>query len=167
MKKWKIFFILILIATFIWSCEKDDICEAGTPTTPKMIVEFYDNFNPNSKKTVTDLTIVAENSTDSLRFNGVSKIEIPLKTFADNTKYKFIINDGNPIPSLINDDFITLNYTRKDLFISRACGFKTVFELTNPNGIVLTTDSNNWIKGIDIQQYNILNENEVHAKLFF
>lgn len=157
----------ILFAMTIFNCEKDDICEEGTPTTPRLIVEFYDNNNPTVKKNVTNLAVVGENMTDSLKFNGVSKIEIPLKTNANNSNFSFVFDSANSNTSLINNDNVEVNYLRNDVFISRACGYKTVFELDNSNGMEFTPDSNNWIKEIAIQNHNILNENEVHVKIFF
>jgi hypothetical protein len=168
MKKIKIIAIAIFIANLFLGCEKDDICEAGTPTTPRMIVEFYDNLNPATKKTVTNLGIVADGMTTGILYNGVSTIEVPLQTTADITKYSFILDSQNVDLLLRNEDKIDINYTRNDVFISRACGYKTVFKiLDNPNGIIKTIDTDNWIKEIVIQQYNILNEDEVHVKIFF
>ncbi|WP_394759680.1 DUF6452 family protein [Flavobacterium sp.] len=168
MKKIKIIAIAIFIANLFLGCEKDDICEDGTPTTPRIVVEFYDNLNPTVKKTVTNLGIVADGMTTGILYNGVSTIEVPLQTTADITKYSFIYDSQNVDFLLRNEDKITLNYTRTDVFISRACGYKTVFSLLdNPNGIVKTIDTDNWIKEIVIQQYNILNEDEVHVKIFF
>lgn len=157
----------ILFAMTIFNCEKDDICEEGTPTTPRLIVEFYDNNNPTVKKNVTNLAVVGENMTDSLKFNGVSKIEIPLKTDVNNSNFNFVFDSANSNTSLINNDNVEVNYLRNDVFISRACGYKTVFELDNSNGMEFIPDSNNWIKEIAIQNHNILNENEVHVKIFF
>ncbi|SFA91337.1 hypothetical protein SAMN05660845_0944 [Flavobacterium swingsii] len=168
MKKLIIASIVLVIAFLFWNCEKDDICEDGTPTTPRMIVEFYDNLEPTTKKTVTNLGIVADGMTTGLLYNGVSKIEVPLQTTADITKYSFIFDSQNVDTSLRNTDKITINYTKTDVFISRACGYKTVFSLLdNPNGIVKTIDTDNWIKEIVIQKYKILNEDEVHVKIFF
>ena len=157
----------ILFAMTIFNCEKDDICEEGTPTTPRMIIEFYDNNNPTAKKTVTNLAVVAQNITDTLLFNGVSKIEIPLKTNAENVNFNFVHDSKNTTVSLRNTDEVIANYTHNDVFISRACGYKTVFTLNNNDGLDFTADSDNWIKEIAIQNHNILNENEVHVKIFF
>ena len=157
----------ILFAMTIFNCEKDDICEEGTPTTPRMIIEFYDNNNPTAKKTVTNLAVVAQNITDTLLFNSVSKIEIPLKTNAENVNFNFVHDSKNTTVSLRNKDEVIANYTHNDVFISRACGYKTVFTLNNNDGLDFTADSDNWIKEIAIQNHNILNENEVHVKIFF
>ena len=170
MKKLVLFSLFLTAAFLLWNCEKDDICDPVTSTTPKMIVEFYDNNNATVKKTVTDLAIVGEGLTNGILFDGVSKIEVPLKITDDITKYSFILDAENPIVSLQNKDKLEINYARNDVFISRACGFKTLFTLNNPNGIVQETDavdSNKWMKQIVIQHYNIANEDEVHVKIFF
>ena len=91
MKKIYLLFICLLSISFS-SCEKDDICEATTATTPKLIIEFYDILNPLVKKNITNLALKEINSTASLIFNGTSKIQIPLKTNQDLTKYSFILN---------------------------------------------------------------------------
>lgn len=166
MKKFLLALLFAITAILLWNCEKDDICEDGTPTTPRMIIEFYDNNNPTTKKTVTNLAIVAQNVTDTLLFNGVSKIEIPLKTNAENVIFNFVNDSKNATVSLRNTDEVIANYTRNDVFISRACGYKTVFTLNDSNGLDFTPDSDNWIKEIAIQNQNILNENEVHVKIF-
>ncbi|GAA4769640.1 MULTISPECIES: DUF6452 family protein [Flavobacterium] len=167
MKKLLLSLLFTITAILLWNCEKDDICEDGTPTTPRMIIEFYDNNNPTTKKTVTNLAVVAQNVTDTLLFNGVSKIEIPLKTNAENVIFNFVHDSKNATVSLRNTDEVIANYTRNDVFISRACGYKTVFTLNDSNGLDFTPDSDNWIKEIAIQNQNILNENEVHVKIFF
>ena len=164
----KILYFLLPFTFGLSSCEKDDICEDGTPTTPKLIIEFYDNDNPTNTKNVTDLKVTAEGMTTSLEYNAVSKIELPLKTDADLVKYNLVFNSKNADVALQNEDKITINYNRKDIYISRACGFKTLYNLNaNPNGMVLTTDPDNWIKEITIQKFTIENENETHVKIFF
>lgn len=169
MKKLKIIFIALFIANFFWSCEKDDLCDENTPTTPRMIIEFYDDNNPSQTKNVVNLGIIAEGETEGILFNGVSKIQVPLKTTAEITKYSFVLDSQNPVVALQNEDKIEINYTHKDEYISRACGFKTLFTLKNPNGIIEAPDPDPaaWIQQILIQKHNILNEDEVHVKIFF
>jgi len=168
MKKILFGLFAVLFALSFWNCEKDDICEEGTPTTPRLIIEFYDNASPTNKKNVTDLKVTADGMTTSLDFNAVNKIELPLKTDLDLVNYSLVLDSKNANTSLQNPDQITINYTRKNAYISRACGYKTVYELNpNPNGMVLTTDANNWVKEINIQKFTIENENETHVKIFF
>jgi hypothetical protein len=174
MKKYIITSLLLIFAVSFWNCEKDDICAETTPTTPKVIIEFYD-FNTQTLKNVTNLRI-EENGTDvGVVFNesledtnpakfltNENKISIPLKTFEDSSQFEFILNYEDTSQII---DILTFNYERNDVYISRACGYKTLFRLNTPNGI--TTSSNNWIQNIEIVQTSINNENETHVKIYF
>ncbi len=131
----------LLFTLSFWNCEKDDICEEGTSTTPKLIIEFYDNTSPTNLKSVTNLKVTADGVDTSLNFDAVNKIELPLKTDADIVNYNLVFDSENANVALQNEDKITINYGRRDVYISRACGFKTVYDLKqNPNGMVLTAD---------------------------
>lgn len=160
--------IFLLLAFFsLLGCEKDDICDQDA--TPNLIIEFYNFENRTELRNVTNLKVLAVGETDSLQtFNAVSKIAIPLKIDADYVKYSFIINSTDT--DFANEDFIELNYTRKNVFISRACGYKTVYTLNDIDPIVYSdavSATNLWIKDIDVQTNNINNENEVHVKIYF
>src|SRR6478672_851923 len=91
----KIFLTVLGAALSFSSCEKDDLCDPNTGTTPQLVIEFYDNSNPTVLKNVTDLKITGEGGNGVFSFNGVSKIKLPLKTTADITKYQFVINGSN------------------------------------------------------------------------
>ena len=173
---------LILIATFSFSsCEKDDICDANTPTTPRLVMEFYDSNNSSILKNVTNLKVIGEGMTEGIVLNpnatgesqylsNDSKISIPLKTDQDATKFRFILNSGNPNPALIDIDEVNFNYTRNNIFVSRACGFKTLFTLNPLNPYTQTTipaTKLKWMQFISVEKSNIDNENETHIKVFF
>jgi hypothetical protein len=70
-----------------------------------------------------------------------------------------------------NEDFLQFNYTRQNVFVSRACGYKTIFELNaTPNGVIKTdstTPDGFWIQDINIVTTNIETENETHIKIYF
>ena len=157
------------------SCEKDDICEETTATTPKLIIEFYDILNPTVLKNVTNLAVKEDGITNVLSFTDKSKIELPLKTNEDSTKYSFVLNAGNTNTSLIYTDVLQFNYSRKTVFVSRACGFKTLFDLNNdvslPNPYIInntpTASQGIWIKNITVETSNITTENETHIKIYF
>lgn len=173
----RLFFLLIIVIFVFQSCEKDDICAEGTPTTPRMVIEFYDRQNTTVLKNVANLKVIGMGQENGIVFNpqaqGESRyyvndntIKIPLKTFENSTTYRFIINAD--LPSA-NEDIFTLNYSRNDIYISKACGFKTLFLLnseniipTNPEG-----DNNLWIESIEIFENNINNEEDIHLKIYF
>ena len=137
--------LLLLVFCFSFSCcEKDDICDANTPTTPRMVIKFFDINNPTVEKSVTNLKVIGEGMTDGVIFNAsasgeskflanTSKISIPLKTNAATTTFSFILNSGSTNAALVNTDVIQFNYTTSEVYVSRACGFKTLFEMNaNP-----------------------------------
>ena len=175
----KIFSVLLLVIISTSGCEKDDICDANTPTTPRLVIDFYNITNPTVKKNVTDLKVIGEgkegiifnsSSDDSKYLTNGNSISIPLRTDADSVKYSFILNFGNSNAALIDTDEITFNYTRKDVYVSRACGFKTLFTLNTTNSFIhnaVPTTKLKWMQLINIEKSNIDNENETHIKIYF
>ncbi len=160
-------FLLLLLSVFFSSCEKDDICDANTPTTPKVVIEFYDAANPTTLKNVTNLGVIAPGFTNGFGFTVTSKIKVPLKTFQDSSILHFIQNGSIDPTTDDNLDEITFNYNRKTVYVSRACGYKTLFTLNTTNPITVTPDSNNWIQNVIVSQPNIENEDETHIKIYF
>ena len=167
MKKIVFITLSLLLAVSFLNCEKDDICAEGTPTTPRVIIEFYDNANPNTLKNVTNLKVTESGQTDGFVFNGVSEIQVPIRTNDIQTTLHFTANGDDSDISNDNLDEITFNYGTQEVYISRACGYKMTFQLNTTDGTVLTPDSNNWIQNIVISQPNIETENEVHVKIYF
>jgi hypothetical protein len=172
-------YLILLIAFAFSGCEKDDICDETTSTTPRIVLEFYDfNATTPTKKSVSKLRITGEGMTESLvaneslpttnaaryQFNS-NKILLPLRITDDSSKYTLKLNSDDV--TLENEDVLQFNYSRKTLYVSRACGYKTIFELNATNPFVLTTDTDNWIKNIQIVNYNIETENEIHIKIKF
>lgn len=162
----KIIMLLCLVVSFS-GCEKDDICV--DEITPQLVVEFYDISNPTVLKNVVNLKVTADGMTDALNtFNGVSKIRLPLKTNEDITRYRLLLNSNSS--TAFNEDILEFNYTRENVYVSRACGFKTVFELNSTNGILLSdiaTPDGLWIQDTNLQTNSIVTENEVHLKIYF
>jgi hypothetical protein len=159
--------LLLLIAISFSGCEKDDVCV--DETTPRLILEFYNSSNPSDLKNVTSLEVTAEGETDSLKiYNGVSVIELPLSTNEDTTQYSLVLNSTNS--TTINEDILQFNYTRSNVYVSRACGYKTIFQLNPANGVIHTdaeTPDLLWIQSYSVETNNIETENEVHIKIYF
>ena len=171
----KIILLVVALALSFSGCEKDDICDANTPTTPRLVIGFYDFLNPSVLKNVSNLKVVGEGMTTGILFNGAeitsgNTISIPLKTVGTTTNYSFTLNSGNTNPALVDQDIIRFDYSTQELFVSRACGYKTIFTLdpTNPYTHTDATTANvKWIKFISVEKNNIENENETHIKIFF
>ena len=125
----KNYILLLLIALGFYSCEKDDFCIE--PITPNLIVRFYDASNTLNTKTVTDLS-VAPNELENIYSNAsLDSIAIPLDVSSNQTIYNFTSGTA--------EDQIIIDYEVENVFVSRSCGFKAIF-----NNVTLTT-TNNWI----------------------
>lgn len=159
------------------SCERDDICPESTSTTPNLLIDFLDYENQENSKNVFDLLVIGADNDDALAlYDSTDDIALPLKTTEDSTQFILIkgieVND-NDTPDDTSDDFleggnsdtVTINYTRKEVYVSRACGYITIFE-----DVVLTieTDSDNWIELSQSANENqpVEDETTTHFNLF-
>jgi len=167
MKKLGYGVILFLYILGAASCEKDDICVEGN--TPLMVIEFFDINNPDTPKNVPKLRVVGQGQTVTVNTSAdrtdLNKITVPLKTAEDSTGFFLISNsasneDGFEIGNI---DTITFNYARLEEFKSRACGFIITYEDLNGS---LQTDTDNWIKDIEIIRSEIINADSTHVKIF-
>lgn len=177
----KIVLLVLAVAFSFSSCEKDDICDANTPTTPRLVLSFYDINNPSTLQNVTKLKVVGEGMEEGIIFNpdatgeaqyltSGNTISIPLKTDANTTTYSFTYNSGNSNPALVFVDKVTINYSHNEVYVSRACGYKTLFTLSPTDAIVHTakpSTAETWMQYISVEKTNIENENETHLKIFF
>lgn len=166
----KIVLLLITLSLAFSGCEKDDICSEATETTPRLVIEFFDFSNPTLTKNVTNLGILGEGLDTVLLFNGVSKVNVPLDITKDLSKYQFILNFNNNNPVFINTDVLQFDYSRNNVFVSRACGYKTLFTIDADNPFAHTDAEpadGLWMKNITLIQSNISNENEIHFSVSF
>ncbi|MEL1241437.1 DUF6452 family protein [Flavobacterium flavipallidum] len=175
----KILLLLFVLSFSFSSCEKDDICDANTVTTPRLVITFYDYNNSSIEKNVSNLSIFGDGMEEAVTFSGStlingSTVSIPLKVNAETTKFHFILNYGSTnviVPA--NEDIITFNYTTKNIYVSRACGYKTNFTL-NPDTsdtkpfehTDAATPDQKWIQYIAVENSNIDNENETHLAIY-
>ncbi|MBI9041464.1 DUF6452 family protein [Lutibacter sp.] len=148
MKKYSI--VLVILLLVFSNCEKDDICIEAT--TPNLIIRFYDTNNPETIKAVSSLTVAANEKEDIYTNVSLDSIIIPLNLAENSTTYKF--------KSGTKTDEIIFNYERKDVFVSRSCGYKTIFE----NLTVQTT--NEWITNYIINNSTIENETNAHINIY-
>ncbi|MFG6686137.1 DUF6452 family protein [Mariniflexile sp. HNIBRBA6329] len=174
--------LLLLLLTFVGigitiGCEPDDICSASTPTTPSLIIDTYDVDNPDNKKAVTKL-LIGGIGNDFTLTNGIvsaTQIVLPLKTDANTTQYAFIKDafvNNNGTPDDTSDDYydgntdiVTINYSREEVYVSRACGYKTIYRNVT---FTIEPDSDNWIKSRQPLNDNqsVEDETETHYNIF-
>ncbi|PNW26581.1 DUF6452 family protein [Formosa algae] len=174
------FIIILLLALSFLGCERDDICSNDTETTPKLIIKFYDVTNPNTDESldVTNLVVQGVDNDEVLSDYDIvatDSIAIPLKTTDNTTQYslyeEYVLND-NDTPDDDSDDYvtgnediITITYELEEVYVSRACGYKTVYRNVSIN---LEADSDNWIqliRSVDDNQ-SVEDETEQHFKFY-
>lgn len=157
MKNFQKCFVLAAFVVLSLSCQKDDICPAGTETTPLLVIEFYDFEDPTRLKAVQGLVVRAtgmeENFAGPVTTNSIS---IPLRTDENFTEYSFIRNSGGETE---NEDIVTISYSPTSEYLNRACGYKIDFLNMDVN---LHDDENNWILSEVILQENVENETAAH-----
>lgn len=149
MKKSYVVLFLGIITSF-FSCEVDDICLE--PTTPQLIIRFYDVANPTVKKSVTNLNVWVSDKDSIIINKATDSIAIPLKTDSDITTYKF--SSSNLV------DEVSFSYQRNAVFVSRSCGYKFIFLDLKSSSTTL-----NWIKQLIIINPTIENEKTAHINI--
>lgn len=184
MKKIITFLVVILFACGFSACEKDDICSAETPTTPRLMIEFYGG--NDALKPVTNLKAQAVGEENGVVFNvtatgdaryltNANAIALPLDLSADKVVYELTLNANDTTGVFIRKDTIEINYRRNTIYVSRACGYKMLFDLntlpSGPAGIILNNTTpqvpGNWIQSIFVVKPNLESENETHVKIYF
>ncbi|WP_369992900.1 DUF6452 family protein [Winogradskyella sp.] len=177
-------FLLLFAFLMILSCERDDICAEGTATTPRLLVEFYDINDPDELKSVLRLTVYGEglpnpnppesNVNETLSFDeNTTSVELPLLIGAEGeeTTVRYIFEkdtnlrlDEN-VATDSNVDIIEISYSSEFVYVSRACGYKSIF---NGLSVIREADTDNWISAIEIEESietTVENENTVHVRI--
>lgn len=193
MKRLLLFFLLLTLMT---SCERDDICSNTTPTTPTLLIEFFDVTEIETLKSVIRFSAYAEtffldennilvppteSDSRSIAFNsaqGTTSLALPL-IFAEEgtetiTRYALekdtnLRLDDNAATNS-NIDIIEIRYTPQFEYVSRACGFKSIFTQLSVT-IIQDNDDDIWIRQLDYPNttediITVENENETHVQLF-
>ncbi len=168
MKK-SILYSLFLLMTF--SCEKDDICPADTPTTPQLIIRFYDKDSPEEFKSVTTLRVIGDGQTEPLStVNRITtdSIAIPLRISETTTIFRMISDSADDEMGMEtgNEDSITFSYQTEEVFVSRACGYKTVYsDLTIE---IINEGVDNWmdIALSEVVNNAVTNQGAAHVKIY-
>ncbi len=160
----KILFFIIIIACFD-GCTRDDICAAGTATTPQLIITFKDVSNPAVLKTVIGLSIVTDydNAVQVLSRTDTDSIVLPLRTTSDTTQYRFIRTTIINTDTIVNIDKVSFTYLREAIYVNRACGYKTIF--SELDAARENEGTANWILNFEILNTRVENENNAHITI--
>lgn len=161
------FLLFLMIALTQLGCESDEICLEDI--TPKLIIRFYNENIPNQLKSVALLKVNIEGidgdySNETIT-NLTDSIAIPLQVIDNKTRFILTLQGNSNLGTEDNIDTITVDYSRQDIFISRSCGYKTVFNEAEAGLII---DDDNWIKGLEEKNepLQIIDENAAHVKIF-
>jgi len=149
--------LLVIFALFggLIACERDEICIDSI--TPHLVIRFYDQESPEAFKTP-NLEVQIIGLTDTLSFTSDS-IALPLNVNSSQTSFILSSIEGTER----NADTLTVVYDVNDLFVGRACGFKSIF--LNPV-YQRTPDSDNWISSFISTNDLIENEENAHLNIF-
>jgi hypothetical protein len=173
---------LLFVSFFFAACEKDDICDPATPTTPRLVLKFFNKNNVSVVRQTTDLKIIGEGVLDNkplLNRRGETTwndtiVYLPLRVNQNSTKYRLILNADDNDSTNDRTDILEINYIQNKVYISRACGFKSLFDLFGDplrDPFILNNVPNvttgNWISDIEVIQSQINDENEAHIKILF
>lgn len=146
----KIFLVFTTLLYLLTSCEDDDFCD--DPTTPRLIIEFYDKEDPTTRKQV-PIYAWADQKDSIYQLVLTDSILLPMDTQSTSTKYR--LSTTNIV------DTLDLTYTTSDVFISEGCGYIANF---NDFGVEKITD--HWIDRIEVNVTKIENETETHIKVY-
>lgn len=178
MKKIKFFILFIAIALI--NCERDDICAESTLTTPRLLIEFYDALSTDDLKNVPRLTLYGEglvtdptgDADATIVYNAnANAAELPLihGNEGELTTSRFIIEKDTNLrldtdtTTDSNIDIIEITYEPELIYVSRACGYRSIFNNLNVTRI---NDLDNWISTIETVETTIENENTVHVRIY-
>ena len=158
---------LLLTLLIVGSCERDDICV--DPVTPKLIIRFYDSENPELFKQVINLKVNITGTdgdyTNETITSLTDSIALPVNVSTDQTNYVLTLVANEALGTEDNTDNLLITYTQEDLFVSRPCGYKAVF---NEVELQVDDDADNWIdRVVKVRDpLDISNENSAHVKIY-
>ncbi|MFL2630023.1 MAG: DUF6452 family protein [Flavobacteriaceae bacterium] len=159
-KEFNLIIFSLIFFLFYNSCEKDDICLSDTPSSPRLIVRMVDKDDPTLYKLANDLLIkVVDN--DSINIKSSDSIILNLNPYKNYTQFEFILNQGSENQNI---DTLQINYSLNNIYIDRACGYKTSF-IFNSNALTLINEKNNWIESYLILKDTIINEEQAHMAI--
>jgi hypothetical protein len=158
---------LLLIPISFVSCERDDICV--DEVTPKLILRFYDTENPELFKQVVNLKVNISGNEEDYTNETITaltdSIALPINVNDDQTSYVLTLEESEILETEENTDILLITYTQEDLFVSRPCGYKAIFNEVVPR---IEEDDDNWIDQVVIVRdpLDISNENAAHVKIY-
>lgn len=150
-KIWFCFLLLFLNS----SCEPDDVCSEANPSTPQLVFRLYDSSQPNEFKAIDTLRIMSLSDQAPLEFINTDSIVFPLLVNASKINTDLTISNGIT-------DRIEIDYLTKDVYLNRACGFQTTFQIQ----AIEVDQPTNWVNSIEIVTNEVITETLAHVKIY-
>lgn len=158
---------MLFLLFVIPGCERDEICLEDI--TPKLIIRFYNNDIPSEVKSVLNLKVEIDGIEGEYTNESISlltdSIAIPLVVTENETKFILTLQGDDSAGTEDNIDTLYIRYDQEDLFVSRSCGYKTVFNNADP---AISSDADNWMKNLEATKdpLEIIDENKAHVKIY-
>ena len=137
------------------SCEPDDVCSEANPSTPQLVFRLYDSSQPNELKAVDTLRIMSLGDQAPLEFINTDSIAFPLQVNANKINADLTISNGIT-------DRIEIDYLTKDVYLNRACGFQSTFQIHT----IEIDQPANWINSIEIITNEVITDTLAHVKIY-
>ena len=145
------------------SCEKDDVCPAGTQGTPSLIIRLYDKDNPAVLKApASSIDVFGLGREDLLTSINSDSTAIQLNTAENFTQLSFVRSE-TATTSII--DTLQFNYRRQDIYFNRACGYRAEFILEN-NALESLGVAPPFYAAYTVLIDTLKNENQAHLALY-
>ncbi len=157
------FIILFFLFYLFIGCEKDDICVAETPSTPRLVVYLFDKENRDTRKAADNISVYGIGKEEALITFSSDSLIVPLKTQESFTQYAFLLSTSTA--SLTVGDTIQFNHKRFDKYINRACGYRANFIL-NQNTISYPYSKPIWIESFNILKDTVSDEKQAHLAIY-
>lgn len=158
MKKFLSILFLCFSALIIFNaCEENDICV--DPKTPQLIIKFNNEKNPKEKMDSLFVSIKNSDNTYTPIVGGVGKDSIFISLPLNKTNHTTItISKRRVVYDYL--DIITINYDYRTEFVSKACGFKAVYNLLS-----IESPTHNFIKSYKILKNEVTDQISAHIQL--
>lgn len=158
-----LFLVLVPLIAVIICCERDDICLPENPTTSRLIVETFSQTNLEEPSIPVDFSVRPVGTDLELPDRTGSRIVLPLRVTNEYTDFEFILNYQTEQE---NVDKVRIHYNIEDVYINRACGFRTTFLFKDPPTTILE-NGDNWIQSFVKKRDTIADEEVTHLHLIF
>ena len=130
-------------------------------------MKIYNQNIPDELKSVLNLKVNIEGIEGEYENETITvftdSIAIPLVVTENRTRFIFTLPGEDGMED--NLDTVSLVYTQEDIFVSKSCGYKSVYHNAK---ITVTQDDDNWIKFLEptADPLEIIDENLAHVKIY-